>query len=477
MNAERIVVFGTGKKYEFVRKKYASFWQKLNVTAYLDNNEDLWGDFLDDVPVISPFLIQTLEYDRIILMAAYVRDMKEQLLSLGVSSDKIVLWEQFICEDKHGIFYEYGRRCAFKQTKERILLVTVELGYNGGTLAILHAAKALMMQMYDVTVAAPAGNEKLIQEEVEDNLHIVIVPAICFPQKEEMEWITQFDLVMVNVFQMIRSACMISQYKPVFWWIHECSDKYDSFYAVTRDNHSEFDNCSVMKKINIMAVSSIAKANFNFYYEKRIRNILPLGIPDKYSGRKMQVTGKHIFAVIGAIVPKKAQLVFLEAAEILIKKKKRDLEFWLIGSGEVDFYSEKVHKKADGISQIKFLDELTQEEMRNMYELIDTVVCSSAEETMSMVIIEGMMNKKVCITTDATGIADYIQDGVNGLICAANDAKSLSEKMEWVVENPRQCSIISENARKTYEKYFTMEKFGQRLDKAVQSTMKGWVDC
>ena len=37
--------------------------------------------------------------------------------------------------------------------------------------------------------------------------------------------------------------------------------------------------------------------------------------------------------------------------------------------------------------------------------------------------------------------------------------------MEWVIDHSDQLDEIRKNARKTYEKYFTMDKFGIQLEK------------
>lgn len=473
MCGEKLVLFGIGQRYKDIREKYASFFQKLNVIAYLDNNEQLWGNCLDGVPVMSPLSVQTLTYDKIVLMTAYVKDIKEQLAGLGVSSARIVSWDEFYCADKHGVFLEYGEKFTPHNQKRKLLLISIKLEYNGGTFAAVYAAAALMMQGYDVTVAASEGNSEFIQEAVKNHIRIVIIPSFPFLQEEEKAWIGQFDLVIVNVFQMIRCACSVSQYKPVIWWIHEPGDGYTDYYSVTRDNYPEYDNAAAMRKINIVAVSSVAKKNFNDYYRDRIKEILPFGIPDKCCHKRKVIHEKTVFAIVGSVIPVKAQMIFMDAALMLNEDIEGNVEFWIIGNRGNSSYEEEVLKKAEGISNITFMGVLTQKQMQEKYEEMDVVVCSSMEETMSMTVMEGMMHEKICITTDATGIADYIEDEVNGLVCQAGNAQSLYQKMKWVTDNPVKCDGIRKNARSTYEQFFTLEKFGQRFQEVIRSTMEG----
>ncbi len=472
MNREKIVIFGVGRKYRYIREKYIDFLQKYDIVAYLDNNEDLWETPLDNSIIMPPRFIQKTEYEKVILMADYVKDMKKQLLGLGVPKDKIALWDEFFCKAQQGEFFTYGQIPFHLSAKKRMLLISVELAYNGGTMAIVNAAIALKLQGYDVTICAAGGNDKLIEEIVSHNIRIVIVPAINYPEEMELNWVRQFDIVIVNVFQMIRCACEISCIKPVIWWIHECSHEQVEIYARIRDNYSEYDNLAAMRNIRIVAVSAIAAKNFNFFYKDRIKEILPYGVLDLYSDRNNDVHGKCVFAIIGSVLPRKAQSVFLDAVAMLAKEEKENTEFWIVGNCGEDPYSVEVREKSEKMPEVKMLGELDREHVQEKYAQISVVVCASLEETMSMAITEAMMNEKVCITTDATGMADYIEDGVNGFICHAGDTESLYEKMKWVLNHKEQWKEVERNARDTYEKYFTLDKFGQRLQKVIGSVLE-----
>mgnify|MGYP002513599792 FL=1 len=81
------------------------------------------------------------------------------------------------------------------------------------------------------------------------------------------------------------------------------------------------------------------------------------------------------------------------------------------------------------------------------------------------------MHGKVCIVSDAIGTAEYIEDGVSSLICKTGNPEDLCEKMRWVIGNREKLETMGNRARKIYEKYFTMDAFGQRLENALQETM------
>lgn len=92
-----------------------------------------------------------------------------------------------------------------------------------------------------------------------------------------------------------------------------------------------------------------------------------------------------------------------------------------------------------------------------------------------MTIIEAMMFGKVCITTETTGISDYIDHNVNGFIIPVNDSDALAAQMEWITLNIDRASELGLAARKTYERYFTMERLGKNLETAISETKRKWI--
>ena len=94
------------------------------------------------------------------------------------------------------------------------------------------------------------------------------------------------------------------------------------------------------------------------------------------------------------------------------------------------------------------------------------------EETMSIVTTEGMMYGKLCIVSDRTGMADYIKEGENGFICKVGDVVNLYEKIRYIIHNREKLLEIGKRARKTYEEYFTMDRFEENLNRCVLETIK-----
>lgn len=462
----RIVFFGAGKYYQ---KRKASISSDIEIVAFLDNNPQLHGKMIDGVQVLSPYRITQLLYDKIVLMSANITEMWEQLVKLNIPQRDIWSWEQLNSEIWHGTFRFYAGTTQIKEGKKNVLIISTELNYNGGTLAIVYAASALQNKGFNVMLAAQGGNKKFINEVTDSGISVMICPGFPYLKEEELFFIKQFDVVIVNVFQMISCACEISKIRPTMWWIHEPFEMYKG----TIEHFPQYADKNKLSEVNIYAVSSIAKRNFNYYFSERIQKTLSYGIPDQ---RKEGIPEREeiIFAIIGYVCPIKAQDIFIRAAKLLNDENKKNVQFWIIGFIGNDIYSNNIRELIGEDTSFRLYGELTRSEMQKRYEEIDVVVCTSTEDCLPVVVTEGMMLQKVCIISDQTGSVDYIEDNINGFIVPVGNEFALKEKMEWCIHNKGQLKLIGRKAREVYEKYFKMDIFGNNLEKALDETESGW---
>lgn len=462
----KIIVFGLGKFYKS-RKEQILHCPDVEIVAYMDNNKELWGSEIDKIPVVSPDSIDEISFDGVWIMSIYEKEIYEQLIRLGVPRSKIQFWKYRVLSGTRDVFYGKGNE---GKIEKELLIISTGLNYDGGSLAVVYAALALERRGYGVVLAAPDGDSKFIGEVIEQGITVHICPSLPYVYDAEIEWIRQFDAVIVNVFQMIQTVIGVGDERPTLWWIHEPKSVFDMVRVSPW-------NCVAEKElgdIRICAVSSIPRENFNSFYPGRIKEILHYGILDMGMERSKEVEEKEkiVFAIIGLVCERKAQDIFCRAVEKLCNNGQA--EFWIIGYYGNDPYGEEIRKMSSKIKDIKMTGQLTRMEIYDMFPQIDVVVCASREDPLPIVMTEGMMFGKVCITTEATGTADFIRDGENGFVIPSENADALREKMEWIIENKGRLADMGMNARKTYEKYFSMEVFGENLERKMLETKKQW---
>ncbi len=87
---EQIVIFGNGNMGKLVRK----FLQRkdIGITAYMDNNKQLWGQMDGNIPIVAPE-DGARQYANAVYIVAnvnYYKEIVQQLLSLGISEKNMI---------------------------------------------------------------------------------------------------------------------------------------------------------------------------------------------------------------------------------------------------------------------------------------------------------------------------------------------------------------------------------------------------
>ena len=424
------------------------------------------------MPVVAPEALASLYFDSVVMLVAYLAaaQVKEQLLKLGVSEDKILFYDEYIASRHAGEYTIYDPKSPVK-----LALVSVALNYNGGTMAIISAALALIQFGYSVTIVVPAADMKLVAELNDFGISVAVYPAFCNMGKKELEWLRCFDFAIVNVLQKIDCAIKISGEVPMLWWLHETSDKYNSIYPNTLARWKKYLNDDRIQKVPVFAVSPVAERAFHNYFPDVSTKLLPYCVKDEGMKAIDNEYKKQIitFALVGFFSERKQQKLFLAAAKKLNESHGDRLRFCLVGKAGDDTYSREVIALAEQIPNVELTGVLSREQMADLYKNeIDVVVCPSLEECLPTVITECIMHSRICIVSDNAGMSEYILDGVNGFVCKTGDVDSLCQKMLYVINHFNELGDMRREARITYEKNFTMDVFARRMDAIIKDIMK-----
>lgn len=90
---KRVIIFCTNGLGELVFHSLDD--ENVNVIAFSDNDRTKWGKAWGGVPIVPPEKITELEYDYIIIAyASYANEIRSQLLGMGVSEEKIILFQE-----------------------------------------------------------------------------------------------------------------------------------------------------------------------------------------------------------------------------------------------------------------------------------------------------------------------------------------------------------------------------------------------
>ncbi len=181
-------------------------------------------------------------------------------------------------------------------------------------------------------------------------------------------------------------------------------------------------------------------------------SLIPNGQPQRVSAAPVTRSERRrpVFGYFGNLNPWKGGTVLLEAAKQLISE---GLDFEVRVHGAAPFQSETFVEAIDKL----FAETAPVVQRRGAYrrediaDLIGTVDCmvmpSIWWENAPLVIQEAQSQNCPVITSNIGGMAEMIEDGINGLTVSPNDPVALAAAMRRIAEDPDLREILSHGAR------------------------------
>lgn len=445
----KIIIFGTGQLY----KKYKDRLSFCEIVAFLDNDINKQGKILDGHLVDSPnnVFINNYHYDFIIILSKFYLEMREQLLRIGVPADRIIDKEHRCGFPQIRYVNELNAVDNLQLNKGKILLVTHAMNYTGAPLMLYNMAKVLKRNQFEVCVYTEYWGE-LVMKYLQAGIHVHKFDDFAFSEGEIELYFSKYDMIVVNTVVLFRLITKLkSLQKPIIWWLHEEEDTYRTF-------HIEKKDITRYAHLHIYGVGNRAINAFRAVAGETAVKQLVYGIDHEENTNQVVMKEKLTFAVIGFVCKRKAQNFFVQAVRENWHLWKDKARFVIVGDIAKDQRNE-IEK--GGIIQVT--GAIDHDKMLEIYSAIDVVVCPSLYDPMPVVLAEGMMNRKICIASDMTGTAEFIEPYRNGLICKAGDVGSLSECIQWVIDHRDKMAEIGEQAYETYKNHFSMKSFEQNV--------------
>lgn len=168
------------------------------------------------------------------------------------------------------------------------------------------------------------------------------------------------------------------------------------------------------------------------------------------------------FTTIGYIEWRKGQDILVDALTGISEEELTGSEFLLVGQ-DSSVMAFGLREKTGDKPWIRMTGTVSREEIHQILDVTDVLICPSREDPMPTVCAEAMMHCVPCLVSDATGTAAYISDGVDGMIFKSEDTDKLREKILWCIKNRDIVKSMGDGAYKVYERIFSMEAFEKNL--------------
>lgn len=328
-------------------------------------------------------------------------------------------------------------------TKKNALIISHELKKGGAPIVLLDLIDGLTEE-YNITLISMEDGA-LRDLFLARGIDVVIGNLLTFSLCDKRIW-TKFDFVLANtILSYSFMACFQNTSVSVLWWLHEPELLFRSTYGRCIPFGILSDNIRVLP-VTIETQKCIKK-----YYGIESK-ILHMGIEDKYAGESERIDDKVRFFQPAKFQRIKGQDILAQAIMSLPREYMERSEFYFAGmrdDGQPEYY-ELISKLSVAFPNVYMLGEQSREEIYDYYQQIDCVVAPSRADATPTTIVEGMMFRKVALCSDATGISNYLEDGVNGYVFPSEDVEALKNKIMYIIDNRNDLDSLRDKGRDIY---------------------------
>ena len=339
-----------------------------------------------------------------------------------------------------------------------LLFISHDLSSSGAPMMLLHAANWCQQNGFFVTAMSPKDGP--LRHEFETaGIPLIVDPLIVTGHKSLGQLARNFDCVVANtVFSSPIVRALEREKLPLMWWLHET--------LVGEHYLREDPNLRLaLPGADLVVVPAHATATvFQPFRTEPIR-CLPNAIPDPRVVARARTSSQALrFLLLGTIEPRKGQDVFVQALSLLSPACQDGAEFTIAGRVMDPEFEQSVKAVGASSPNLSIRETLSHAEALEFLASVDVVVVSSRDEAMPTVtMLEAMSLGKAIISTTVGGAVEFLLDGDNALLVRPGEVGDLADALEKLIRQPELVGRLGQNARATYEKHFTMERFGPRF--------------
>jgi len=154
----------------------------------------------------------------------------------------------------------------------------------------------------------------------------------------------------------------------------------------------------------------------------------------------------------------------------LVARKTPGMRLTVAGTSAPEEQVKKIFA-ADLRDRVTVIPFISREEMPGLYASHDIFVFPSLVEGMPLTLLEAMAAGMPVVTTNTCGMADVVEDGVNGLLVPPADGAGLAEALARVFESAELRGRLGAAASETMRRY-TWERAARELEAIYRRAME-----
>lgn len=360
-------------------------------------------------------------------------------------------------------------RAVSVESSPDVLFVSHDLSLSGAPMMLLHAARWCQENGMFVLIMAPKDGP--LRRKIEEaGLRLIIDPLVEAEHESFPRLARDFDCIVANT---IRTGAVVRVMQghdvPVAWWLHEPGSVGEHYIAEEPKLRAALPLADLL-----FAPSERTAAVYRPFSDRQVR-CLRNAIPDFGVNRdgEASIAQRPLrFLLLGSIEPRKGQDVFVEALALLPSEVQAAAQFQIAGRVLDPNFWPKVEATAKRLQNFSVRGSLSHSEALALMSGADVVVSASRDEAMPTVtILEAMCLGKGLIATMVGGAHEALVEGENALLVRPDAPEALAAAVRRFIENPALVAELGAKARETYERNFTVERFGKEFRELLDEVM------
>lgn len=151
---------------------------------------------------------------------------------------------------------------------------------------------------------------------------------------------------------------------------------------------------------------------------------------------------KIIVLTVGRLHPRKGQMLTLRALQALPGEQRDQIEYWLAGTEGKHGYDDKLqHQAAQSDLTVKFLGNISDEQLGAIYDQVDIFALTSVEhcnsiEGFGLVYLEAASHGLPVVAHDIGGVSEALDDGKTGFLVPPDQPEKLTATFSRLIAEP-----------------------------------------
>lgn len=470
------IFFGAGR----IGKRLLEFGVRcgLKPDYFTDNNPELWGKTVENIPVISiEELKKTADQSEIFITCKDTDLIFQQLQQSGIDKNRIrkcgsvleIL--NYILRHPEFEFPVKPVNLTFGCSETNVILdLSNGLVLGGVESWSIQTAEKLENSGYRTSLLTNNMQIKRYQKKGEERIAIPSYKGIS--EWERMECVLplmvteRYNNIVCNfVSHNFATACLAKKMFPelvrVIAVIHNDETAYYQFYSQMQ---VWIDKCLVIsKRIKEKILES------GFPEEKLIYLPWEIGCEEQFV-HSYSLEGQVLrIGYAGRIVKEQKRLDYLIFLAEQLKRQGIGFLLEVAGSGAYEEELKREIEKRDLASDVRFSGQINRSQIKDFWKRQDIMVSCSDWEGHSISQGEAMAAGAVPIITDVSGARDDVTDGENGFVVDIGAIDQIVEKICFLYHHREFLPVMGEKAYRTIKE----KNNGAELEKLWKEILLG----